>query len=364
MPTVRLSFEGVGFMTSRVLMVGPAVDAMGGIATVERNILDAVASTGRRVIFISTMADRTKFGKAILFARALDEVRTQIRNVDLVHVHMALGASYLRKYLVCRQAVKTGVPYILHIHEGDFENLYSAMSLCERTRVDWMLSNAAKVIALSDEWGVYFRSKFGLENITVLENAVFVPQAVSERKDPSKFYFLGRMCPKKGVDTLLRATQRLILSHPEVKVLLAGGGEELENYKRMALELGVNGNVEFLGWADEVMKNRLADECLTSVLPSNAEGLPMCVLESMAAGCASVATRVGGLPSLIDNGVNGLLVDPRDSEGLAEAMAKCIENPEWTRQIAAAGRQTIIDRYSMKDYLSNLESVYEEVAIK
>lgn len=356
--------EEVGFVASRVLMVGPDVNAMGGVATVERNILDAVASTGCSVGFVATMADCSKLGKVFLFIKALAEVRMRIREADVCHVHTALGMSYRRKYLVCRQAAKAGVPYVLHVHEGDFENLYEAMPARERAKVDWMMDNAAKVIALSDEWDAYFRSKFGLENIAVLENAVFVPKVVGERKDPAKFYFLGRMCPKKGVDILLRAVQRLISIHPEAKVLLAGGGEELLNYKNLAAELGVADNVEFLGWADDGMKARLVDECLISVLPSNAEGLPMCVLESMAAGCASIATSVGGLPSLIDDGVNGLLVEPRDPEGLADTMAKCIENPEWTRRIAVKGRQTISDRYSMEVYLSRLASIYEEVARK
>lgn len=343
-------------------MVGPDIDAMGGVATVERNILDAMASAGREVAFVATMADRSKLGKVLLFLKALGEIRAQLRKADVCHVHTALGMSYRRKYLVCRLAARACVPYVLHVHEGDFENLYEAMSAEERAKVDWMMKNAAKVIVLSDEWDLYYKSKFGLENTAVLENAVFVPERVSDYKDPSLFYFLGRMCPKKGVDTLLRAIQLLILNHPDVKVLLAGGGEELENLKLMAAELGVEGNVEFLGWADDNLKARLVDECLTSVLPSNAEGLPMCVLESMAAGCVSIATSVGGLPSLIDDGENGLLVEPRDPAGLADAMAKCIENPDWAHRIAVKGRETISDRYSMEAYLSKLENIYEEVA--
>ena len=270
--------------------------------------------------------------------------------------------SYKRKYLICKEAAKANVPYILHVHEGDFENQYEHMDTGEQAKVRWMLQNASRVITLSEEWGSYFVNKFELTNTVVLENAVFVPQEVIGQKDPTKFYFLGRMCPRKGVDTLLRAVQCLLLTHPETKVMLAGGGEDLESYQQLANELGVGHNVEFLGWADDEMKARLSDECLTSVLPSNAEGLPMCVLESMAAGCASIATRVGGLPSLIDDGVNGLLVEPRDPEGLSKAMSRCIEAPDWARMIAQRGRQTIIERYSMKAYLKKLESIYEKVA--
>lgn len=359
---VRHGKQGLDFMASRVLMVGPSPEAWGGVATVEKNILDAVASTGREVHFVATMRDGSKFTKILMFPQAFFEVRRELRQCDVCHIHTALGMSYKRKYLICKEAAKANVPYILHVHEGDFENQYEHMGAGEQTKVRWMLQNASRVIALSEEWRSYFVRKFKLANIVVLENAVFVPQEVSEQKDSTKFYFLGRMCPRKGVDTLLRAVRCLLLTHPETKVMLAGGGEELESYQQLANELGVGRNVEFLGWADDLMKARLSDECLTSVLPSNAEGLPMCVLESMAAGCASIATRVGGLPSLIDDGVNGLLVEPRDPEGLAKAMSRCIEAPDWARMIAQRGRQTIIERYSMKAYLKKLECIYEKVA--
>ena len=358
---MRMKTEGNGSGTSRVLMVGPDIHAMGGIATMERNILDAAALTGRGIEFIPTVADCSKINKMFMFTKALAETHTRLHHADVCHVHTALGMSYRRKYLVCRQAIKAGVPYVLHMHEGDFENLYMAMAASECTKVEWMMRSAAKVIVLSKEWDAYFRSNFGLNNTVILENAVFVPEAVSGKKDSTKFYFLGRMCPGKGVDTLLKAIQRLVISHPEVKVFIAGGGERLESYKKLAVELGIESNVEFLGWADDVVKVRLAEECLTSVLPSNAEGLPMSVLESMAAGCASIATKVGGLPDLIDDGVNGLLIDPHDSEGLAATMAKCIEDSDWTHEIGAGGRQTIIDQFSMRTYFRNLEAIYEEV---
>lgn len=345
-------------------MVGPDVGSMGGVATVERNILDAADSSGVEIEFVATVGDCSKLGKVFRYVKALLKARNQLLEADVCHVHMALGMSCRRKYFICRDAVRTGVPYVLHVHEGDFENRYKAMSVRGRAKVAWMMSNAAKVIVLSAEWEEYFRAKFGLTNIVVLENAVFVPKSVSGCKDPLRFYFLGSMCPRKCVDDLLRATFFLIKVHPEAKVLLAGGGEELGNYKRMATELGLNGNVEFLGWADDTMKARLVDECLTSVLPSEAEGLPMCVLESMAAGCASIATKVGGLPSLIEDEVNGLLVEPHDPEGLADVMAKCIEDPEWARRIAAEGRQTIIDRFSMDAYWHRLEVIYEEATAK
>ena len=342
-------------------MVGPSIDAWGGVATVEKNILEAVASTGREVVFVATMEDGSAFHKALVFVRALFEIRARLRCCDVCHVHTALGSSYKRKYLVCLQAKEAGVPYILHVHEGDFERQYEAMPSREQTKVKFMLTNASKVIALSDEWAAYFSQKFQLNNIVVLENAVFVPERVNEEKDPTKFLYLGSMCYRKGIDILLEAFARVVTSHPEAKLLLAGGGELLDEYKQLAKTLGLGTSVKFLGWADEHMRARLLDSCFVSILPSRAEGLPMCVLESMAAGCVPIATKVGGLPDLIDDGVNGILVDPDDSKTLAQKMIFCIRHQDMVRQLAENGRQTIVDRYSMAKYLTRLESLYENV---
>ena len=347
-------------MAKRVLMVGPSTEAWGGIATVEKNIIQAVAMTGRSARFVPTMRDGSKISKILFFAGAFTKIALyELSRCDVCHIHMALGMSYKRKYLICRIADVRRIPYVLHVHEGDFENQYEAMRPSEQYKVRWMLKNASRVIALSDEWRGYLVQKFGLSNVTVLENAVFVPENSDGPHAPSKFLFLGRLCYKKGLDTLLEATSILREKYPDVEVYIAGGGDEDEVYRSMASELGVDDCVRFLGWADESEKQCLFSSCGTLVLPSRAEGLPMCVLEGMANGCAVVATRVGGIPSLIVDRDNGLLIEPQDSSGLTNAMAFCIENPKRVSRIARKGRQTIIQRYSMTTYLKRLEDIYE-----
>lgn len=359
MPLADRLSDGKLFMAKRILMVGPSINAMGGVATVERNILEAASMTRYDISFVATSADCSRLDKILLFLHALRKVKHYLGSCDICHVHMALGMSYRRKYIVCRAAMKAGVPYVLHVHEGDFENRYEKLVSPEQNRIRLMLERAAKVIVLSEEWKSYFVDKFGLENLVVLENSVFVPERVGNSKDSTKFFYLGRMCARKGVDVLLDATQILLTSHSEARVYFAGDGEKIDFYKAMAKDLGIENNVVFLGWADESMKKQLADKCLASVLPSNAEGLPMSVLEAMAEGCVAIATRVGGLPDLIENGQNGFLVDPGDSKGLARTMLQCIEYPDVALQIARNGRKTITEHYSMNKYIEKLEDLYE-----
>ena len=118
-------------------------------------------------------------------------------------------------------------------------------------------------------------------------------------------------------------------------------------------------SVTFLGWANEEKKAELAKECLVFVLPSLAEGLPMAMLEAMASGSAVIATKVGGIPEVIDDGVNGLLVDPGDEEGLAGAIVRCAEDDDLAHRLAAAGRDTVVSRFSMTRYMEKLTEIYD-----
>ena len=95
-----------------------------------------------------------------------------------------------------------------------------------------------------------------------------------------------------------------------------------------------------------------------SVLPSLSEGLPNAVLESMAAGVPVVATSVGGTPELVEDGVTGLLVPPRDAEALAVAIARLIGNPALARRFGEAGRRRVHDRFSMAAMVRATERLY------
>lgn len=350
-------------MSNGVLMVGPALDSWGGVATVEKNILSAMESSSWDLSFVSTMEDGSAAHKVARFSRALLEIRKQLAVVDLCHVHMALGMSFRRKFLVCRMAYQKGVPFLLHVHEGDFVSLYDALSAADKERVTWMFAHARCVIVLSEEWKRYFAAKFHLDTIEVLENAVSVSSKAATDRDFKKFLFLGRMCPKKGVDTLLRSSKLLAEHTADFHVYIAGGGEKLESYRSLASDLGLlDSQVSFLGWADEVMKERLFAECGSLVLPSRAEGLPMCVLEAMAHGCVAIATRVGALPELIQHGGNGFLYDYGDLEALAGLMHACMNNQEMAASVGDAGRHTIIERYSLDAYRSRLERLYAKHA--
>ncbi len=116
------------------------------------------------------------------------------------------------------------------------------------------------------------------------------------------------------------------------------------------------------GWVDGAAKERLTAEAGLYVLPSHNEGLPMSVLEAMAAGLAVVTTRVGGIPELVTDGVDGLLVEPGAPAALADTLSRLIAEPALRLRLMAAGRRRIEQAYSDAVVLPRLRAIYRDCA--
>jgi glycosyltransferase involved in cell wall biosynthesis len=157
---------------------------------------------------------------------------------------------------------------------------------------------------------------------------------------------MGRLVHKKGFEFLIRAAPDIIAAHPDVRFLIAGDGDLARPLAALADELGVGDRVIFPGhlpWQEGHRFLQLAD---ILVVPSvvddrgNVDGLPNVLLEGMATGRALVASRVAGIPDVIHDGRNGLLVPEKDPEALAEAVGRLLATPDLHQAIGAGARQT------------------------
>ncbi len=174
--------------------------------------------------------------------------------------------------------------------------------------------------------------------------------------------------PQKALDVLIRATVPLARAHPDLRVLIAGGqaggragaaDPEREALEGLAAELGVAEQVVMLGPRADIPDVLAALD--VAVLSSDFEGSPLSVMEYMEAGKPVVATSVGGVPDLVEEGVTGLLVEPQDAEGLAAAVAELIERPERALEMGAAGRARRRAEFSLEGTTRRIESLYEEL---
>jgi glycosyltransferase involved in cell wall biosynthesis len=165
--------------------------------------------------------------------------------------------------------------------------------------------------------------------------------------------------PQKAVDVLVRASAIVRERFPTVRVLVAGHGALRGDLERLRAELGLDDTVDFLGPRTDVPA--LLATFDVAALSSDYEGAPLVVMEYMAAGLPIVATRVGGVPDLIEDGRSGLLVDRRSPEQLAAALVGLLEDRETARRLGAEARRRQQAEFSIEAAASRLGDLYERV---
>ena len=173
---------------------------------------------------------------------------------------------------------------------------------------------------------------------------------------------LGVVCElraQKALEVLFEAAALLLAEFPTLKVLVAGDGPERARLEEGARRLGVANTVLFLGIRRDVPAVLAAVD--VAVLSSDYEGSPLSVMEYMAAAKPVVSTRVGGVPELVQEDVHGLLVDPRDPEALAEAVARLLRDPALAKRLGAVGRKRQQREFSLEAMVRRIEDLYEEL---
>ena len=169
----------------------------------------------------------------------------------------------------------------------------------------------------------------------------------------------ARLHPEKGYEYLFRAIPvlRARLQQP-LRLLVAGDGPMRLAYEAMVRDLGYGEVVRFLGFRADVSDLMAAADVF--VLPSVAEAFGLALAEALHLGVPVVATRVGGIPEIVDDDVDGLLVPPADSDALAAALARILSDEPLSRRLAGAGREKVRARFDFKDMVAGYEAVYRE----
>jgi glycosyltransferase involved in cell wall biosynthesis len=173
--------------------------------------------------------------------------------------------------------------------------------------------------------------------------------------------YVGRFDRAKALDDLFRAFKKVQARFAETRLIMVGDGDEKGNLIRLAHELGISLYVRFEGIQEDVTNYLKQSEIFA--FPSLSEGMSNVLLEAMACGLPVVATRIGGNVDLVENGLNGLLVRPGNSEELAEAIISLLTNPEKSRQMGREGRKRVEERYSLDliagEYLTLYQQLWE-----
>jgi glycosyltransferase involved in cell wall biosynthesis len=170
---------------------------------------------------------------------------------------------------------------------------------------------------------------------------------------------LGRLAPQKGYPYLLEALARVVAQHPNVVQLIIGDGPLLDVLTNQAQQLGIRDNIRFTGGRSDVPDLLAALDLY--VHSSLFEGLPNSVMEAMLAGKPVICTSVDGVPEIIDHGVTGWLVPPRDAAALARQICYALEHPAEASRIGEAAANLIATQYSVERMVQSFHQLYSDL---
>lgn len=350
-------------LPGKVVQIGPAPEVRGGISSVERLILDAV---GRRTVIeqIATMDDRNHFLRLWLYLRAVRRLRDLLRGEQplVFHVHFASRGSALRKFIISRMILRTPHRLVLHAHGAGFDDFFRRLPEMFRKPLASTFAQADAFIALSTRWQSFYANELGLpgDRTWVLVNPTRPPEKVPDRmgRDRVQFVFLGRIGDRKGAFDLLEAYRALPPSvRRRARMVFAGDGR-VEELRRRAREVGPD--VTVCSWLTTEQRDELLAESDVLVLPSLQEGVPMAILEAMSYGLPVIATPVGGIPDVIIDQKEGLLVDVGDRSALTAAMEQLVVDQDL-RGLLGSHARVRAQSLDIAHYTDRLIQVYRSV---
>ncbi|MCM8800412.1 MAG: glycosyltransferase family 4 protein [Candidatus Omnitrophica bacterium] len=311
-----------------------------------------------RIIPLPTLKSLNPF----IFLNAINKLLKFIRlhRIDLIHANTSragLYASMVNKVL--------NIPLIWHVRIPYVDILLDR----------FIAYHCKKIIVVSKSVAKRF-AWLNKDRLALIYNGVDVNRFSPGKDDFNlRNYFgikpsqkvigtLGRFSPRKGYETLIYAIKEVIKGFPEVKFLWVGEGDI--NLKMKFIDkikkLGITEHFILTGFYEEVW--HLLKIMDIFCLPSLSEGFSRSILEAMSTGLPVVATRVGGNLEIIEHKVDGLLVPPEDPQALACALIELLSNEEEAKKMGLAGRQKVVERFSIEKNVTLTERLYEEVLLK
>lgn len=351
-------------ISEKILLIGPDYNNhRGGIGAV----LETYKGFFEQFKFIPSYRPfNSNLKKSVFFVQQLFSIAAALRKdkqLKVVHIHGSHSGSFYRKLVVfymVRKFFRKKVIY--HLHSSDYDQFYDKSGNFSKKLIRYFIRESDLIVCLSPSWENYYRKQFKLKDIVIVNNPVSeAPQKSALNLDNTiKFLFLGRIGVRKGIYDLLEVIAKNKEEFTGRLKLFVGGDGEVEKLQALIAEKGLQELVEYMGWVDADKKQALLLQSHVYVLPSYSEGLPISVLEAMSYGLPILSTPVGGIPEVVKDHVNGLLVKPGELADLEAAMRYFLNNPGKIKEYGKASL-TEIRPYQPEFVSSQLEKVYQDL---
>ena len=377
---------------TNVLLTCPLDTGVGGVQVVLRDLVHALEQNGRQVHFVygapfanlrlveatSGLGRRASYcpmptvvGNSALLSLPVFLLYLPItlfhltrlmrrKQIDVVNCHF-LGEYFLHLVIAARLL---RVPVVVSVHGAEIDG-YAEASPVSRFVFRLIMRGADRIVGCSEALARQTSEAFPdlRSKITYVHNGLDLShyEATSQAHEfPRPFLLCAcRHVRKKGVDTLLRAFELIRHECPALTLVLLGDGPLFEEHKALARTLGIETRVLFVGSVAHAEVSAFFEACELFVLPSRAEPFGVVLLEAAYHKKGIVCTRVGGVPEIITNGVNGVLVEPDDPAGMAAQILALLRNPESAERLGAQAHATLMTRFLWKDRIHDYIEIYE-----
>lgn len=284
-------------------------------------------------------------------------------DIDIIHTHL-IQASLIGRFVANLLGVR---PLLSTRHFGYDHKETGIMRRLERLSAPM----DSLILAVSEPVRDYVVFKEGCrsERVEVLHNAIDTrlfkmrrssDAATGNPKTPV-IGAVGRLHPQKGYDTLLEGALRVLREMPSSRFKIVGEGELLKPLQRRAEQLGISEAVGFMGQRPPAEIPDILAGFDVFVQTSNWEAFGIAIVEAMACGLPVVATNVEGVVDIIDDGVDGLLIPPKDPRALADRILRLLCDPELRRRIGAAARRKVEANFDIREMTARMARIYQEL---
>jgi glycosyltransferase involved in cell wall biosynthesis len=282
---------------------------------------------------------------------------------DILHTHGGTAGFYGR----CAGGMIPGIRIVHTYHGIHYLNFTPGIRRLTYTFIDKLLLRSTDIVICVGQGDYRAGLVAGVVNekkSVVITNGIDVQKFAHKRKSVRRQVIgtIGRLHIQKGQIYLLEAMQHVLASEPSAILRIIGDGELMNYLKNSAQSLGLSGHIEFAGMRNDVAEELAAMEIF--VLPSLWEGFPLVLLEAMAAERPIVATRVNGVTEILEDGVDSILVPPRNPKALADAVLVFLRSRSLAVQYAKRAGHKVRDLFTVETMIEKTQQVYEHVGTK
>jgi len=354
-----------------VVLLGPAMQAVSGVSTHLNQLFRSTLIADFRLLHFQIGSEgrsqETIVGKlARLLWSPLSFAAFCLRQrPDVVHLNTSLEPkSYWRDIAYLGVAKLFGRKIVYQVHGGALPgDMFRGNAVC-----NWLLRRvlrASDAVVLLAQVELHAYSKFAPEvPLEVIANAIDAEDLVRDRLDrketgPLHLVYVGRISENKGIFEAVAALAQLNREGRMMRLTIAGSGPDETRLRSLVAELGLNDEVHFAGPLYGEAKNALWRSAHVFAFPTyHREGLPYALLEAMAAGAVPVTTRVGAIPDVLVDGVNGVLVAAKDPADVADALRRLDADRHQLARMAEAGRSRVLLHYTVSRLADDFRRVY------